>query len=70
MVCKNSCQTSKDLNEHWELELYCNTCEKCIQGFYEEQSEHCLPDDEEHTPRTVYKVRICLSAISLNFDLA
>ena len=55
-VCKNSFQTSNDLNEHWELELYCKSCEKCIQGFYEGQSEHCLPDDEEHTTHEWQKV--------------
>ena len=55
-VCKNSFQTSNDLNEHWELELYCKSCEKCIQGYYEGQSEHCLPDDEEHTTHEWQKV--------------
>ena len=55
-ICENSFQTSDALNEHWELELYCKTCEQCIQGVYEGQSKHCLPDDEVHTTHEWHKV--------------
>ena len=57
-VCKNSCQTSNDLNEHWELELFCKTCEEFIEVFYEGQSENCLPDDEEHITHEWTKISI------------
>ena len=51
-------QTSNDLDEHWELELFCKTCEEFIQVFYEGQSENCLPDDEQHITHEWTKIPI------------
>ena len=32
---KESVKNNDDLNEHYEMELFCITCVKCIIGYYE-----------------------------------
>ena len=36
-VCKNSFQTSNDLNEHSKLELYCKTCKNSFRNFMKDK---------------------------------
>ena len=48
-VCKEIFKSTDDLNEHFEIELFCIICEKCNNGYYENNSENCIPDVEEHT---------------------
>ena len=56
-VCKQSFKNTDDFNEHYKMELYCKTCEKCIIGHYESNSENCIPDVEEHTTHEWEKIK-------------
>ena len=38
------------------MELYCTTCDECIIGYYESNSENCIPDVEEHTTHEWRKI--------------
>ena len=56
-VCKQSFKNTDDLNEHYQRELYCKTCEECIIGYYESNSENCIPDVEEHITHEWEKIK-------------
>ena len=54
--CNQSFKNTDDLNEHYQMELYCTTCDECIIGYYESNSENCIPDVEEHTTHEWRKI--------------